>query len=125
MTRTMITLTTQAVQELKRLLAEKQASPGTGLRLGVTRGGCAGMQYTMEVTQQKEDDITMEKDGVAFFIAKDSTEYLEGCEVGYHFDLTDSGFKITNPNAARSCGCGTSFEAKGEEGSYDPANDCK
>ncbi len=121
----MITLTNQAVQELKRLLKQKQASSEAGLRLGVQRGGCAGMQYTMEVTDRQEDDIVIQKDGVHFFLAQDSTEYLEGCEVGYHFDLTDAGFKISNPNASRSCGCGTSFEAKDEEGTYDPSNDCK
>ena len=51
--------------------------------------------------------------------------YLKGCEVYYEYGLTDSGFKIRNPNASRSCGCGTSFEAVGEEGTYDPANECK
>lgn len=121
----MITLTNQAVQELKRLLKQKQASSQEGLRLGVQRGGCAGMQYIMEVTEKKDGDVVIERDGVQFFIAEDSTETLAGCEVGYHFDLTDAGFKISNPNASRSCGCGTSFEAKGEEGTYDPANDCK
>ena len=83
------------------------------------------MQYVMEVGSAQADDVVSEQRGAKVFMAKDSMEYIDECEVYYEFGLTDSGFKIRNPNAARSCGCGTSFEAKGEEGTYDPANDCK
>ncbi len=120
----MITLTNTAVQELKRLLERKFASPDEGLRLGIEKGGCAGMQYTMEIEAAREGDQTLNQDGVLLHVATDSKSYLEGCQVDYSFSLSDSGFKIINPNAARSCGCGTSFEAKGEEGTYDPAEDC-
>jgi len=121
----MITLTPDAVQELKALLDRKLAAPDEGLRLGIERGGCAGMSYAMKVDSPKEGDTTVEQDGVQVHIAADSIEYLKGTVVDYSFSLSDSGFKLRNPNAARSCGCGTSFEAKGEEGSYNPANDCK
>ena len=121
----MITLTESAVQELKALLASKGASESAGLRLGVQRGGCAGLQYTMQVGEQAEGDELVEQDGVRVFIAPDSAEHLRGCQIDYSHELSDSGFKIVNPNAARSCGCGTSFEAKeeGKEPEYDPALD--
>jgi len=121
----MITLTNEAVQELKALLARKLAAPDEGLRLGVEKGGCAGMQYVMKVESAQPGDITINEKGAIVHIAADSTEYLDGLNLNYSYSLSDSGFKIENPNASRSCGCGTSFEAKGEEGTYDPANDCK
>lgn len=121
----MITLTPSAVKELKNLLAKKQADPGVGLRLSVQKGGCAGMQYVMEVEAAHEGDETVESDGAIVHVSPDSFEYLKGCHLIYEYSLSDSGFKVQNPNASRSCGCGTSFEAKGEEGTYDPANDCK
>ena len=120
----MITLTDTAVQELKELLVRKFAAPDEGLRLGIERGGCAGMQYTMKIEGPQEGDEAIKQGDVTIYVAADSTEYLKGCKVDYSYYLSDSGFKIINPNAARSCGCGTSFEAKGEEGSYDPAEDC-
>ncbi len=121
----MIGLTENAAKELNNLTASKNLPAGTGLRLSVQKGGCAGMQYVMEVSDSHEDDKIMTRDGASLYLDPESLEYLQGCEVYYEYGLTDSGFKIRNPNAARSCGCGTSFEAKGEEGSYDPADDCK
>ncbi len=121
----MITLTDNAVQELKALLVQKGASQEAGLRLGVQRGGCAGLQYTMQVTSKTEGDEVIEQGDVRVFLAADSLEHLRGCHLDYSNDLSDAGFKIVNPNAARSCGCGTSFEAKeeGVEPGYDPALD--
>jgi iron-sulfur cluster assembly accessory protein len=121
----MITLTQSSIKEVKNLLAKKQAAPGSGLRLSVTRGGCAGMQYVMEVDVAHEGDDTIEEGGAIVHVSQDSFEFLKGCHLIYEYSLADSGFKVQNPNASRSCGCGTSFEAKGEEGSYDPADDCK
>ena len=84
------------------------------------------MSYFMKISEPQESDETIELENqTQVYLAADSLEYLKGCNVTYEYALTDSGFKIINPNAARSCGCGTSFEAKGEEGSYDPADDCK
>ena len=121
----MITLTDNAVQELRALLAAKQAPETSGLRLGVQRGGCAGFQYTMQVGEPEADDTIVEQGGVKVFLSPDSLEYLQGCQIDYASDLNDSGFKIVNPNAARACGCGTSFEPKeeGKEPEYDPALD--
>ncbi|MGJ8673976.1 HesB/IscA family protein [Rubritalea sp.] len=121
----MIILTQSSIKEVKNLLAKKQAEAGSGLRLSVEKGGCAGMQYVMEVDQPHEGDTTVEDDDAIVHVSADSEQYLKGCHLIYEYSLSDSGFKIQNPNAARSCGCGTSFEAKGEEGTYDPANECK
>lgn len=121
----MITLTDNAVQELKALLAAKNASETDGLRLGVQRGGCAGLQYIMQVGSSEPEDTVIEQDGVRVFLAPDSHEHLRGCHIDYSSDLNDTGFKIVNPNAARSCGCGTSFEPKEESNipASDPALD--
>mgnify|MGYP001828293343 CR=1 FL=1 len=121
----MITLTENAVQELKSLLAAKEAGPEEGLRLGVERGGCAGLQYIMKVSPQSPEDTVVEQDGVRVFISPESISQLQGCHIDYSHELNDSGFKIVNPNAARACGCGTSFEPKDApaEEQHDPALD--
>ena len=106
----MITLTPKAAAELGRLLAGKANSPQTGLRLAVRRGGCAGWQYEMNVADPEPGDTVIESGGARVIVAGDSAQRLQGCEVDFSDDLTDSGFKIHNPHAARSCGCGTSFE---------------
>jgi iron-sulfur cluster assembly protein len=106
----MMTLTDRAARELAQLLARKAESPAAGLRLAVRRGGCAGWQYEMQVGDPEPGDVVVESGGARLIVAADSTERLHGCEVDYSDDLTDAGFKILNPNAARSCGCGTSFE---------------
>ncbi|MFO1482420.1 MAG: iron-sulfur cluster assembly accessory protein [Verrucomicrobiaceae bacterium] len=106
----MISITTNAVNHLKSLLAEKSAGMEVGLRLRVEKGGCAGMQYLMSLDQSCAGDEVCTQDGVSVFIDQASQNYLRGCQLDYLDTLADSGFKLTNPNAARSCGCGSSFE---------------
>jgi len=106
----MIEVTSEAATELRALLSEKEAPVGTGLRLMVERGGCAGLSYAMTLGLPAEGDAVVEKDGVIFIVESGSAGYLRGSRVDYEDSLNDSGFKIHNPNAARSCGCGTSFE---------------
>ncbi len=106
----MISLTPSAVKHLQALLAERGASAGSGLRLLVEKGGCAGMQYTMKIDQPAPQDRVFSADSVSLIIDPASLAYLDNCEVDYVDALNDSGFKIHNPNAARNCGCGTSFE---------------
>ncbi len=110
----MITITPKAAEELARLLASRAKSPQAGLRLAVRRGGCAGWQYEMNVADPETGDAVVESGAARVIVAADSFERLRGCEIDYSGDLTDAGFKINNPRAARSCGCGTSFEAAGE-----------
>jgi iron-sulfur cluster assembly protein len=109
----MIEITERAAEQLKEMLAEREAPAGTGLRLQVQRGGCAGMQYEMRVDSAAEGDVVSEKHGVAVIIDGESLRYLDGSVIDYEDGLNDSGFKVRNPNAARSCGCGTSFEPAG------------
>jgi iron-sulfur cluster assembly accessory protein len=109
----MITISPKAAEELGRLLAAKAASGGAGLRLSVSKGGCAGWQYEMKVAAAEPGDVVVESGAARVIVAADSIHFLRGCEVDYTDDLTDAGFKIHNPNAARSCGCGTSFEVAG------------
>ncbi len=110
----MITISPRAAEELAKLLGSRANSPRAGLRLAVRRGGCAGWQYEMKVADPEDGDAVVESGGARVIVAGDSTERLRGCEIDFSDDLTDAGFKVHNPNAARSCGCGTSFEAADE-----------
>lgn len=110
----MISLTPKAADELGRLLAAKADSPQAGLRLAVRRGGCAGWQYEMKVAQPEPGDEIVDHGAARVIVAADSLDKLRGCEIDFSDDLTDAGFKIGNPRAARSCGCGTSFETTDE-----------
>ncbi len=120
-----INLTPTARDELAALLTRKQAAPDAGLRLAVRRGGCAGWQYEMQVAAVEDGDVVHEDGGARVIIAGDSIDRLRGCEIDYSSDLTDAGFKIQNPGATRSCGCGTSFEASGEPPPVAPADEAK
>ena len=106
----MISITDSAVRHLKSFLAEKNSPEGHGLRLRVEKGGCAGMQYVMEFGSPAETDQVQTQEGVSVMIDRESLKFLENCELDYEDSLNDAGFKLRNPNAARSCGCGTSFE---------------
>lgn len=119
----MISLTPTAAQQLARLLADRASTPAAGLRLAVRRGGCAGWQYEMQVAEPEQGDEIIEQDGARLIVAADSLERLAGCEVDYTDDLSDAGFKVHNPKASRSCGCGTSFEEEGESGGAPPVAD--
>ena len=77
-------------------------------------GGCAGMQYGMQFDQAKQGDHRIEQDGVEVFVDAYSANYLTGATIDFLDGLTGAGFKITNPNVARSCGCGSSFEVPRE-----------
>ncbi len=115
-----ITLTPNAREELATLLDRKAAPPDAGLRLAVRRGGCAGWQYEMQVATAEAGDITHQDGNARVIIAADSIDRLRGCEIDYSADLTDAGFKIHNPLATRSCGCGTSFETNSEPSPIPP-----
>jgi iron-sulfur cluster assembly protein len=105
-----VSLTTSAAKEVKSLLA-KPENAGKTLRLFVEEGGCSGMQYNMVFDEQRADDLVSEQDGVAVLVDSFSADYLRGTNVDFSDTLTGGGFKISNPNAKQSCGCGKSFEA--------------
>jgi iron-sulfur cluster assembly protein len=108
----MIEITESAARHLRELTLEKGAS---GLRLAVEKGGCAGLQYAMNLGGPQAGDAVLERDGAVVSVDPESQEHLSGCTLDYTDDLTGAGFRIINPRAARSCGCGTSFEPSGQE----------
>jgi len=105
----MIQVTDPAFQQLQLLVSE-QEDPTMGLRIYVERGGCAGLQYGMGLAHVQEGDEVVERDGLKVIVAADSAQFLNGSIIDYSDDLAGAGFRIKNPNAVRSCGCGTSFE---------------
>jgi iron-sulfur cluster assembly protein len=106
----MIYITQTAALQLRSLLKEKEAGPNQGLRLAVERGGCAGMQYQMELGTRGEADDVFGDPGACVVVDAESLTFLDESTLDYVDELTGSGFKIVNPRATRSCGCGTSFE---------------
>ncbi|MGB6222694.1 HesB/IscA family protein [Haloferula sp.] len=120
----MVTISDEAATALRNLLASKGAGPLTGLRLGVSRGGCAGWQYEMQIGDAQEGDEVVEFEGGRLIVAADSFERLSGCRVDYSDSLSDAGFRIQNPRAARSCGCGTSFEETDKPLAPEELEDC-
>jgi len=107
----MINVTESAVKQLRSLLGVQSASEKKGLRVQVAKGGCSGLQYEMALDDPKEGDAVVERDGVEFFIDPESGDLLRDATLDFQDGLTGAGFRIVNPNAARTCGCGTSFEA--------------
>lgn len=110
----MITVTDSAVKQLQILVREQADGAHKGLRIFVEAGGCAGMQYGMALDHAKEGDEVIDREGVQVYIDAFSAKYLHGATVDFSDDLAGAGFRIRNPNASRSCGCGTSFEAGSE-----------
>jgi iron-sulfur cluster assembly protein len=111
----MITLSERAAAEIKGLL-EKQETPNALLRVFVAGGGCSGLQYGMSLEEEAmEGDEHLESSGVKVVVDPRSFPYLEGAEIDYVDSMMGGGFKIDNPNAKSSCGCGHSFTPKDEE----------
>ncbi|MCS7314152.1 MAG: iron-sulfur cluster assembly accessory protein [Bryobacterales bacterium] len=105
----MIHLTTQAIEKIRQTLA-RQGVPEGGLRLGVQGGGCSGLSYLFRVeAAPRERDHVFEFDGVRVFVDPKSLQYLNGLTLDYQESLMRSGFVFKNPNARKSCGCGSSF----------------
>ncbi|MBL8086770.1 MAG: iron-sulfur cluster insertion protein ErpA [Chthonomonas sp.] len=111
-----ITLTPRAANELKDLMQSQQKNDAA-LRVWVAGGGCSGLSYGMAIddNEPEQGDQIFQQDGVKIVIDPMSLHYMEGSEVDYVEDAMGGGFKIENPNATQSCGCGSSF-ATGEEG---------
>ena len=103
-----VTLTPAATRQIARLM-EKQSSQG--LRIGVKKGGCAGMEYTMDyVSSVNPLDEVVEQDGARVMIAPMAQMFLIGTEIDYEVGLIESGFKFRNPNVVEACGCGESIK---------------
>jgi len=109
-TEPVIQLTENAAAEVKSLLG-KPENAGKTLRVFVEQGGCSGMQYSLTFDEKRPDDFSVEMLGVTALVDPFSAKYLRGSIVDFNDALTSGGFKISNPNATQSCGCGKSFEA--------------
>ncbi len=106
-----ITVTKQAVKRLKAVM-KSEDKDNQYLRMSVESGGCSGMSYKMDFSSEKNEyDKIFETNGLSVICDLKSWLYLKDIEVDYSEDLLNGGFKINNPNAERSCGCGTSFSA--------------
>jgi iron-sulfur cluster assembly protein len=106
----MLHITESAAEQLRSLAVERSLPPSQGLRLSIEKGGCAGLQYEMQIGEKQPADDVSEEHGAHVFVDPESRTHLEGCTLDYTDDLAGAGFRIVNPRAVRSCGCGTSFE---------------
>ncbi|MGR3545542.1 MAG: HesB/IscA family protein [Roseovarius sp.] len=103
-----VTMTPAAVSQITRLM---QRDGHQGLRIGVKKGGCAGMEYTMDyVTEIDPHDEVIEQDGARVLIAPMAQMFLFGTEIDYKTSLLESGFVFNNPNVTEACGCGESIK---------------
>ena len=108
-----ITLTDRAAKELRELMESEQKTDAA-LRVWVAGGGCSGLTYGMALDDNAPDegDQQYEHEGVKIYIDGLSLQYMDGAEVDYVEDAMGGGFKIENPNAVQSCGCGSSFQTE-------------
>ncbi len=113
-----ISLTDNAAQEVRDILEQQGNPEGVALRIYVSGGGCSGLQYGMALDENIEPgDETFEVSGVSLVVDATSLKYLVGAVVDYIYTDLGGGFKIENPNAVKSCGCGSSFSAEDGEAS--------
>jgi len=122
-TTTQVTFTQPAADAVRDVIAKKNLQ-GYALRLFVSGGGCSGFQYGLALDNNfRSEDLVIETNGIRLVIDEVSIKYLQGVTVDYVEGMTTSGFKIINPNAASSCGCGQSFGSS-EDCSSDGCSGC-
>mgnify|MGYP003575124767 FL=1 len=106
-----VRLTENAAREVKEMLAKEENGQGKGLRIFIEQGGCSGLSYGMVLDEPRDGDFSSEFHGVPVLVDNISAEYVRGAVIDFSDALTGGGFKISNPRAKTSCGCGKSFEA--------------
>ncbi|MBK6290578.1 MAG: iron-sulfur cluster assembly accessory protein [Ignavibacteria bacterium] len=107
-----IIITNKAIAEVKKIKASNNIADDFGLRLGVKGGGCSGMSYTLGFDAvSRENDLVLDAEGVRVFIDSKSMFYLMGMTLDFSDGLMGKGFTFNNPNATKTCGCGSSFAA--------------
>ena len=104
-----VTVSERAARKIGDIL--KSEPPGAMLRVSVEGGGCSGFQYKFDIERAKAaaDDLAISRDGVTVLVDSISVNYMKGAEIDFVDDLIGAAFKVKNPNATASCGCGTSF----------------
>jgi len=108
-----LVLTERAAEEVKRIVEQQKLEEGTFLRVGVTGGGCSGFSYSLGFDNEYDEksDSKAEQHGVPVVVDKKSALYLDGTTVDFYDGIEKRGFTFDNPNAVKSCGCGSSFQA--------------
>ena len=106
-----VSLTPSAADQVRSMQESQPENAGKPLRIYVEGGGCSGMQYGMVFDEPRDNDFAAEFHGVKIVVDSVSGDYLNGAVVDFSDAMTGGGFKISNPNAKSSCGCGKSFEA--------------
>lgn len=121
----MITLTKEASEKVKQVLAERDQDPETtALRVFVREGGCSGFSYGLRFERNPSaDDAVIDQHGVKIVIDPTSAMYLRGSKIDYVENLMGGGFTILNPNAQQTCGCGQSFRTANSAGKPEPCSD--
>jgi iron-sulfur cluster assembly protein len=108
-----VTITEKAASEVKKIIADQRLDPATLLRVGVAGGGCSGFSYSLGFDMQfdPKSDTKSDQHGVAVVVDKKSDLFLDGTTLDFHEGIDKRGFTFDNPNAKKSCGCGSSFQA--------------
>ena len=104
-----VSFTTNAIAEIRRLMNEEGFDTSKALRVGVKGGGCSGMTYVLGFDEKQDSDEEYDVDGIKFIMNQAHGIYLIGMEIDWHGGLNARGFTFSNPNASKTCGCGTSF----------------
>jgi iron-sulfur cluster assembly protein len=104
-----VSFTGNAIKEIKRLMDAEDFDQTKFLRVGVKGGGCSGLSYVLGFDDKEENDEVYDIEGITFLMNKSHGIYLLGMEIDWHGGLNSRGFTFANPNASKSCGCGTSF----------------
>ena len=107
-----VTFTASATKEINRLMGDANFDKSSYLRIGVKGGGCSGMTYVLGFDQKQDNDEEYDVDGFKFIMNKSHGIYLMGMQIDWQGGLNSRGFTFSNPNAAKTCGCGTSFAVK-------------
>lgn len=120
----MITLSEKAASEIKTIM-DREGGTFQGVRVFVAGGGCSGLSYGMQIADEPAtaDDLVFESGGVKVIVDVQSHQFLTGASIDFDDSLQGGGFKINNPNAVKSCGCGSSFATEESEGAA-PGGGC-
>lgn len=119
----MLTMSEKANAKAKELFKEKGLDSQAALRVFVAGGGCSGYQYGMALAREPDaEDLVIDSNGIRIVVDPDSAPLLEGAEIDYSDDLMKAGFTIFNPNATKSCACGSSFQTAEGGGQAKPCS---
>ena len=108
-TESVVRLTENAATRVREMLTQEPENAGKALRVYVEDGGCSGLQYGLTFDQKRDNDLAADWFGVSVYVDPFSANYLQGTVIDFSDSLTGGGFKISNPKARQSCGCGKSF----------------